>query len=300
MECDFVNQKSKVKAHLKDASVPFPSECLLLKECFSLSNDVLQYVSKSSQIVCTVLTPEFMPQALRLVHDCPISGHLGIPNTLNRAQRNFYWPGMNKDVLDYARRCHLYMCFKTYRHSHPHAEQWPITQDKSFKVYMDLIGPLPTSADGRRYIAVITDNLTRYVFTAALTDKSAMSVAIALNDCIALFGCPVELITDQGTEFMNQVMKDVSQYYNIKQVNIKSYRPSANGLVESKNRVLMNILKIIVSEDPNVWSKALPIATFALNTSVNRSLKDTPHFFCLCTRSKNAIWRPCFSSETYL
>ena len=41
----------------------------------------------------------------------------------------------------------------------------------------------------------------------------------------------------------------------------------------------MNILKIIVSEDPNVWSKALPIATFALNTSVNRSLKDTPHFF---------------------
>ena len=55
---------SKVKAHLKDASVPFPSECLLLKECFSLSNDVLQYVSKSSQIVCTVLTPEFMPQTI--------------------------------------------------------------------------------------------------------------------------------------------------------------------------------------------------------------------------------------------
>ena len=46
--------------HLKDASIPFPLEYLLLKECFSLSNDVLQYVSKSSQIIRTVLTPEFI------------------------------------------------------------------------------------------------------------------------------------------------------------------------------------------------------------------------------------------------
>ena len=79
---------------------------------------------------------------------------------------------------------------------------------------MDLIGPLPTSADGRRYIAVITNNLTRYVFTAALADKYAMSVAIVLSNFIALFGCPAELITDPGTEFLNQVMKDVSHYYN--------------------------------------------------------------------------------------
>ena len=39
---------SKVKVHLRDVSKPFPLECLLPKECFSLSNDVLQYVSKSS------------------------------------------------------------------------------------------------------------------------------------------------------------------------------------------------------------------------------------------------------------
>ena len=240
---------SKVKAHLKDASVPFPSEWLLPKESFSLSNDVLQYVSKSSQIVRTILTPEFIPQALRLVHDCPISGHLGIPNTLNRAQRNFCCPGMNKNVSDYVRWCHLCMCFKTHKHSHPHARQWPIAQEKFYKVHMDLIGPLPTSADGKMYIVVITDNLIRYVFTTALTDKSAISVTIALNNIIALFGCPAELITDQGTEFFNQVMKDVSHYYNIKQVNMKSYRPSASGLVESKNRVLLNVLKIIVSEN---------------------------------------------------
>ena len=51
---------SKVKAHFRDASKPFPSECLLPKECFSLSNDVLQYTSTSSNTIRTVLTSEFI------------------------------------------------------------------------------------------------------------------------------------------------------------------------------------------------------------------------------------------------
>ena len=84
---------------------------------------------------------------------------------------------MKKDVSDYVRKCHLCMCFKTHKHFHQQARQWPIAQEKFFRVHMGLIGPLPTSTDGRRYFVIITDNLTRYVFTAALTDKSAMSVA---------------------------------------------------------------------------------------------------------------------------
>ena len=38
------------------------------------------------------------------------------------------------------------------------------------------------------------------------------------------------------------------------------------------------MLKIIVSENPHVWSQALPIATMAVNSAYNRSIKDTPHF----------------------
>ena len=173
------------------------------------------------------------------------------------------------------------MCFKTHKHSHPHARQWPIAQEKVYKVHMDLIGPLLTSADGRRYIAVITDNLTRHVFTVALTDKSVKSIAIALKHFIALFGCPAELITDQGTEFLNQVMKDVSHSYNIKQVNIKTYRPSANGVGESKCMVQN-------------------CADSYFQHFVESVIEGHPLFSCLCTRSTHALWRPIVSSETYL
>ena len=269
---------SKVKAHLKDASKPFPSECLLPKECFSLSNNVLQYTSKSSNIVHTVLTSDFLPLALRVMHDCPLSGHQGIPNTLERAKRNFFWPKMGKDITEYVRKCDLCMRFKTHKHQYPPVRQWPIAQEKLYRIHMDLVGPLPKSVDGKRYIAVISDQLTRYVFTEAVADKSAMAVAVALQKFISLFSCPQELVTDQGTEFLNQTLEEAAKFYKVNKVHIKSHQPSANGLVESKNRVLVNMLKIIVSENPHVWSQALPIATMAVNSVYNRSIKDTPHF----------------------
>ena len=143
---------------------------------------------------------------------------------------------------------------------------------------MDLVSPLPQSADGKRYMAVITDQLTRYTFTEPFADKSAMSVALALQKFISVFGCPQHLVMDQGTEFLNKVLDEVARFYKITKVHIKAYRPSANGLVESKNRVLLNILRIVVSENPMVWSQALPTATLAMNSVCNRSIKETPHF----------------------
>ena len=269
---------SKVKAHLRDATQPFPTECSLPRECFSLSNNILQYKIKSSGDIRTVLTAEFVPLALNVVHDSPLSGHLGIPSTLERTRWNFYWPRMDKDINEYVRKCDLCMQFKTHRHKVPPARQWPVAQEKLFRVHMDLVGPLPQSADGKRYIAVITDQLTRYTFTEPLTDKSAISVARAFQNFISVFRCPQHLVKDQGTEFLNQILDEVARFYRIYKVHIKAYRPSANELVESKNCVLINILRIIVPENPMVWSQALPMATLAMNSAYNRSIKDTPHF----------------------
>ena len=211
---------SKVKAHLRDATQPFPTECLLPRECFTLSNNILQYKSKSSGDIRTVLTVEFVPLALKVVHDSPLSGHLGIPSTLERARRNFYWPRMDKDINEYVRKCDPCMRFKTHRHKVPPARQWPVAQEKLFRVHMDLVGSLPQSTDGKRYIAVITDQLTRYTFTESLTDKSAISVARAFQNFISVFGCPQHLVTDQGTEFLNQILDEVARFYRINKVHI--------------------------------------------------------------------------------
>ena len=153
-----------------------------------------------------------------------------------------------------------------------------ICQERFYCVHLNLVGPLLTSPCGKRFIAVIIDKLTRDVFTSTLTNKSAMSVTVSLNEFISRFGCLRELVTDQGTEFINQVIKEISNDFNIKHVQVKAYRPFANGLVELMNRVLMNILHIVALDNLDIWPKTLPITTMALNSAFNKSIGNSPHF----------------------
>ena len=194
---------SQVKACVKDPSLPFPENLRIHRNNFYIEDDILYVRCKTSSEPRTVLPSGFVSLALRLVHDCPLSGHLGVHRTLKRAEKKFYWINMKKDVQRHVKSCHLCLCHKSHRHIHPKARKWPVTEEKFFRFHLVLIGPLPKSPCGRRFIAVLSDNLTRYVFTSALSDKSAMSVAMALNQFITTFGCLREIVTDQGTEFIN-------------------------------------------------------------------------------------------------
>ena len=69
-------------------------------------------------------------------------------------------------------------------------------------MHADLFGPLKTSDKGKKFILCITDAFTKYVELVALPNKEASTVAEAIFDkWICCFGTPLDLVTDQGTEF---------------------------------------------------------------------------------------------------
>ena len=217
--------------------------------------------------------------ALQLVHASSVAGHLGIAKSIKRAKNNFYWINLDRDVKDYVQSCPLCQKFKGQKINVPPARQWPICEDKFQRLHMDLVRPLPVSPCGKKFICVMTDSLTRYVFTQALPDKSSLSVANAFREFINLFGCPQQLVSDKGKEFLNEVMQELTTFYNVGHTPVKAYRPSANGLVESKNKVIISILRFLVADDPHNWPNSLSTATFALNTAHNRAIGDSPYFF---------------------
>ena len=273
---------SKVKQCIRDNSCEMPDEVHIPRERFLIEDEVLYVLTKDSNksttCVRTVLTSEFAKLALELVHSCPIMGHLGYAKTLKRAKSNFYWLNMNKEIKDYVENCILCLKFKGHRIVVPPARQWPIAQEKFFRVHMDLIGPLPLSPCGNRYICVITDALTRFTATDAIPNKSALTVAKSFVKFINMFGCPRQLISDQGREFNNELLAEVNKIYGITHNHVAAYRPSANGLVESKNKQIMSILRMLVADSPLDWPNKLQIATTALNTAYNRCIGDNPHF----------------------
>lgn len=110
--------------------------------------------------------------------------------------------------------------------------------------------PFPQGT-GISVLCVMVDAFTWYTHTYAMVDKSAISVARALCSFIMKFSCPRTLISDNGREVINEVIKDLTKMLNVDLFTIASYWPSANGLVESHSRAVTNILKYLVADSPN-------------------------------------------------
>ena len=79
------------------------------------------------------------------------------------------------------------------------------------KVQMDIVGPLPITKKGNRYLLTLQDNLTKYSDAIPLATIDSITVALALAEqFVSRFGCPRVIHTDQGSNFVSAIMKNFS------------------------------------------------------------------------------------------
>ena len=271
----------QVKAFLKGETTVFPTGVRMGCERFVLEENVLYLLSleRGTEVSYkTVIPKTFIRNAIALCHCHPVAGHLGIRGTMKRVRKHSFWIGMNGDIEKFVKSCHICMCFKPQKHVTPPARIWPSVRFKWVRVHLDLIGPLPTSYDGNRYIMVIIDEFTRFTVANALKDKSALSVAQGMKHFCETFSYPEEVISDNGSEFMNRTFKELMTLTGTKHEGIIAYRPSSNGLVERVNGSILSILRHLAVEDQLAWDKLLHTAQLALNTAYHSSVGDTPYF----------------------
>ena len=187
---------------------------------------------------------------------------------------------MDRDVRNFVTSCLVCMKFKGRKHPLAPLGRVPIPDRKFHTVAIDLIGPLPLTQEGHKYILTAIDYTTRYTLVTPIRSKEATVVAGAIWDSVvAHWGCPAVLISDQGTEFRNKVLRRMAEIggFNHKMVTI--YHPASNGLVENANGQLISILRGLVSElSPVDWDRHLGTAQIALNSAYHSALEDTPYF----------------------
>ena len=95
---------------------------------------------------------------------------------------------------------------------------------------------------GVRFCGAI-DYVTKWVEVVALKDNSAKSTAWFIYDnIICRFGCPLDLVTDQGGHFINETVEALVRDFAIKQRKFTTYYPRCNGEAESTNKTLKTIL----------------------------------------------------------
>jgi hypothetical protein len=125
----------------------------------------------------------------------------------------------------------------------------------------------------------MTDAFSKYVEIVATPNKEAPTVSLAIfNRWICRFGCPLEIVSDGGKEFVNQVSKELYKLLDIKHSKTTSYHPACNAQVERFNQTVAKYLASFTDSNTLDWEYYLPPLAFSYNTSLHRTTKATPYF----------------------
>ena len=201
---------------------------------------------------------------------------MGIARTRERGLYNFYWSGAFKDISDYCKSCEK--CQRT-THKDPKApiQRIPAISTPFEKVSIDLVGPIhPPTERGHRFFLTLVDSATRWPEAVPLKRITTESVAEALFDMFSRLGIPRQILSDQGSQFMSQVMQELFRLLSIKQSKTSPYHAQANGMVERLNGTLKQLLKRVASDQPRQWDRFLPAVLFSYREVTQESTGFSP------------------------
>ena len=146
-----------------------------------------------------------------------------------------------------------------------------------YMVGIDFVGPLPITEKGNKYIIVAMDYFTKWPEAKAVKEATAKEVStFILEEIICRHGCPKRILSDRGSHFNNEMIKELMGKFKIKHGFSIPYHPKTNGLVERFNKTLKESLAKL-KEDEN-WDKMIAPTLFAYRSKIQESVKIEPFY----------------------
>ena len=109
------------------------------------------------------------------------------------------------------------------------------------------------------------------------------------RNIVCRFSAPRRLISDNGTEFPSQQLRNLCAEVGIKQVFASVEHPQTNGQVESANRVLLKGLKRRLEKAKGAWAEEVPRIVWAYHTTPQSS---TTRRCCSRPLLRSGRWAP--------
>mgnify|MGYP000034807019 CR=1 FL=1 len=232
-----------------------------------------------------LVLPEKLREAvLQELHGGRTSGHLGVKKTLAKVRVRYYWPGMTADVRSFIRRCELCGRRKSPVKRRVSPLQQYLVGEPMERVAVDLLGPLPRSDSGNVWIMVVGDYCSKWMEAYALPDAKAETVANKfVTEFVCRFGIPLELHSDQGTNFESAVFGEMCRVLGISKTRTAAYNPKSDGMVERFNKTLVNMVAMMIEprRRQRDWDECLPYACFAYRCTPQESTGESPNMMML-------------------
>ena len=139
----------------------------------------------------------------------------------------------------------------------------PIMGEPFTRIAMDMVGPLPMTRHGNRYILVVCDYTTRYPEAFPMRKFTAPAVASRLVELFSRHSVPMDILTDQGTNFTSALLGELYKMSGVKPIKTTPYHPQTDGLVERFNQTLKQMLRNVINQNGSDWDELLPYVLYA-------------------------------------
>jgi hypothetical protein len=213
------------------------------------------------------------------MHDSILSGHLGQRKTREKIRQKFYWFAMRDDVNVYVAQCDVCASIKLPTKT-PRAPLGSMQVGSPLdRLATDIMGPLPVTPRGNKYILVVTDWFTKWVEVFPVPDFTAKTCArLIVNEVIGRYGCPIDIHSDQGRNYESILFYELCRMLEIRKTRTAPYNPKCNGQTERFNKTLIRMIKSYLHAEQTDWDLDLGCLAAAYRATVNETTGFTPNF----------------------
>jgi hypothetical protein len=168
------------------------------------------------------------------------------------------------------------------------------TYEPHQRLNVDTIGPLPSDADGNCYILVLIDTFTRWIELYPIKTVTALDAAKVLLQHFGRFGQAQELQSDNGSQFVNEIIKELCLLIGVEHKRTLAYSSEENAIVERANKEVLRHLRAIIHDTKvlETWNVFLPFVQRIMNAAVSQTTGVSPAqllFGCAITLDRSIL-----------
>ena len=204
------------------------------------------------------------------------SGHLGARKVKALLRHRFVWPSMGVDIIAHCRSCVVCQCCAKAKSRRAPLMEREVLSEPFEVMAFDLVGPFPKAKNGYRFVLTAVCMGSKWPEAIPLKAQTARAVANGMLEIFSRTGIPLQLLTDQGSQFLGSLVKHLCEDLRIDQVKTAPYHPECNGVVERMHGTLVPMLTK-ASQLGLDWVEQLPFALFALRSAPNRDTRFSPY-----------------------
>ncbi|KAG1177838.1 hypothetical protein G6F36_010757 [Rhizopus arrhizus] len=207
-------------------------------------------------------------------------GHSGQASVYQLMKSRIWWPRMKDDINLWISRCPQCQLAASPNKSTHHAPMKPLEVPHAFaRWHLDFIGELPTTRQGNRWILMAVDYTTNWPIARALQNATGEEIVKFIYEEIVMrFGCPEEIISDRGANFMSKIVKQYIKKIKTKHNLTSAFHPRSNGKCERLNQTFKRMLIKYVNGDVHSWDEHMDTALFACRVRKHATTGFSPFY----------------------